>query len=169
MNTSGFYKKDQDEILYAAVFVQGPDVLLVRQERENYTYPVDGWNWFDSQEEAYSAYGLPLPEDQSVKISASYIRPQWAEWRKEMSADPSFQFFLQLIDKSPDSGAKAAWAYMVALLFGIESEENRVEEIIPLWRMISNSADIYPETKKYWGEIAKRHDLPSDFVAAIEV
>ena len=51
--TAGFYKKQEDDqILYAPYWVEGLDISLVAQNKDQYEYPVDGWYWFDSEEEA---------------------------------------------------------------------------------------------------------------------
>jgi hypothetical protein len=51
--TAGFYKKQEDDqILYAPNWVEGPDIFLVAQNKDQYEYPVDGWFWFESEEEA---------------------------------------------------------------------------------------------------------------------
>jgi|688.fasta_scaffold1756593_2 hypothetical protein len=50
--TEGFYKKDNEELLYAPNIVEGNGFVLVAQDKDQYDYPVDGWYWFDSEEEA---------------------------------------------------------------------------------------------------------------------
>ena len=50
--TSGFYKKDNEELLYAPNIVEGNGFVLVSQDKDQYEYPVDGWYWFDSEQEA---------------------------------------------------------------------------------------------------------------------
>jgi hypothetical protein len=48
-NTAGFYK--QNEILtwiYAPNFVYGPNFELLKENKDSYTYPVDGWSWYES-------------------------------------------------------------------------------------------------------------------------
>jgi hypothetical protein len=50
--TSGFYKKDNEELFYAPNIVEGNGFVLVAQDKDQYEYPVDGWVWFDSEEEA---------------------------------------------------------------------------------------------------------------------
>jgi len=54
-NTSGFYKLD-DDLLYAPNFVLGPyqNYELRKETKNNYSYPIDGWYWFNSIEEAKS-------------------------------------------------------------------------------------------------------------------
>ena len=53
-----------DELFCGPNFVYGAyDAFrLFREERNTYTYPVDGWYWFDSEEEARIFFNIPLPE-----------------------------------------------------------------------------------------------------------
>jgi len=51
-DTSGFYKLDGEELLFAPNGVYHQNFTLLREEKDSYTYPVDGWEWFNSQEEA---------------------------------------------------------------------------------------------------------------------
>lgn len=50
--TAGFYKKQEDTILYAPNIVEGNGYVLAVQDKDQYEYPVDGWFWFESEEEA---------------------------------------------------------------------------------------------------------------------
>jgi hypothetical protein len=43
----GFYKLEDGNWLYAPNFVYGPNLELIRENKDDYTYPVDGWEWFD--------------------------------------------------------------------------------------------------------------------------
>jgi len=51
---SGFYKKNpaSDHLLYGRFYVLNQSYELWRDEKDTYTYPVDGWYWFDSETEA---------------------------------------------------------------------------------------------------------------------
>lgn len=63
MDTSGFYKLDGD-LLFAYYSVYSADYELLRENHDTYSYPVDGWYWFDSEEEAKVFFNLsepPLP------------------------------------------------------------------------------------------------------------
>ncbi len=63
-DTSGFYKLD-GTLLYAHWAVYGPDFTLLRDDHEIYTYPVDGWRWFDTEADAREFFDLPpAPEPQ---------------------------------------------------------------------------------------------------------
>lgn len=59
-DTSGFYKLDPGgTLLYGPNFVINADYALYRDQHETYTYPVDGWYWFDTEAEAREFFGLP--------------------------------------------------------------------------------------------------------------
>lgn len=52
-DTSGFYKLDESEdILYASYAVYNKDYTLLKDQKDSFTYPVDGWYWFNTREEA---------------------------------------------------------------------------------------------------------------------
>lgn len=57
MYQDGFYKYD-GELFYAYYFVKGPDIDLTRENKDTYTYPIKGWSWFDSLQDACTFYGL---------------------------------------------------------------------------------------------------------------
>jgi hypothetical protein len=61
MDTIGFYKLD-GPLLYGHDAVYGPDFTLLRADHASYTYPVDGWRWFDSEADARDFHGLPQVE-----------------------------------------------------------------------------------------------------------
>lgn len=48
-DTSGFYKLEDDNWLYAQNGVYAPNYTLERELKDTYTYPVDGWSWYDEQ------------------------------------------------------------------------------------------------------------------------
>jgi len=57
---SGFYKID-GELLYGPNYVLNESYQLYKEYSDTYTYPVDGWYWFDSHEEAYAFFNLEPP------------------------------------------------------------------------------------------------------------
>lgn len=62
----GFYKYD-GQLLYAPNAVYNANYTLLKPDKNDYTYPVDGWTWFDSLEAACDAYGLdPAAYQQEV-------------------------------------------------------------------------------------------------------
>ena len=61
-DTSGFYKLDGD-LLYGPNFVLNKDYELRKETYDQNNYPVDGWYWFDSEDEARTHFNLPPKED----------------------------------------------------------------------------------------------------------
>ena len=59
MDTSGFYKLD-GSLLYGPNYVLNANYELRRETRNDHSYPVDGWYWFDTEEEARLFFDLPL-------------------------------------------------------------------------------------------------------------
>ena len=59
MDTSGFYKLD-GELLFGPNFVLNANYQLYRETYSSNTYPVDGWYWFNSEDEARTFFGLEL-------------------------------------------------------------------------------------------------------------
>jgi hypothetical protein len=60
-----FYKIDDDGIFHEAPnFVRAPDYDLFALQHDQYEYPVHGWYWFDTIEEAYTFFNyIPLIEE----------------------------------------------------------------------------------------------------------
>lgn len=61
MSTKGFYKLQETTLLCGSVAVYNKDYTLIANEHEIYTYPVDGWYYFESEELAREFFGLPAP------------------------------------------------------------------------------------------------------------
>jgi hypothetical protein len=56
MNDLGFYKKDGTQILYAPNIVEGPNYMLTIEDKDNYSYPVDGWIYATSLDNAINIF-----------------------------------------------------------------------------------------------------------------
>lgn len=74
-DTSGFYKVDDNLLLlYAQNFVISSQFSLIREDKDSYVYPIEGWMWFDSDEAARTYFNIPAPEPQPDLD----LRPFWA-------------------------------------------------------------------------------------------
>jgi len=64
--SGGFYKIDphSGELLCGPNAVMAPAFTLLREERDQHEYPADGWRWFDSEDHARAAYGIPATDAQ---------------------------------------------------------------------------------------------------------
>ena len=64
-DTSGFYKLNEiNDWEFAPNFVYAPTYTLLKEEKDTYTYPVDGWTWYDIEPQPY----LDWVKTQSDKI-----------------------------------------------------------------------------------------------------
>jgi hypothetical protein len=55
IDTSGFYKQAEDKVwIYAPNFVYGLNFELLRENKDTYAYPIDGWEWYDENIEIYT-------------------------------------------------------------------------------------------------------------------
>jgi len=57
-----FYKNDNGQLLEAPNFVYSKDYTLLKEEKDTYTYPIDGWKWFNTEEEARLEYNILVLE-----------------------------------------------------------------------------------------------------------
>lgn len=61
--SKGFYKNDDGNLLYGPNFVLNKDYELKKENKDNYTYPVNGWYWFDSESDARVYFNMPTEEE----------------------------------------------------------------------------------------------------------
>lgn len=61
METQGFYKKENDNLIYAQNLVLNSEYQLFKELKDEYNYPIDGWYWFDSEDDAYVFFSIEKP------------------------------------------------------------------------------------------------------------
>ena len=88
--TSGFYKVDPDGVtlLFGRFYVLNADYELHRHLKDTYSYPVDGWSWFESEEAARQALNCPVPkteEEQAEELLAALTPEQLALIRDRLN------------------------------------------------------------------------------------
>lgn len=70
----GFFKKDIDSILVGDNFVFSPSVTLKAEDKDLYTYPQDGWYWFDTFDEALQFFaGLKSSDSITMRQARLYL------------------------------------------------------------------------------------------------
>ena len=76
MEESGFYKNDNGDLLFAPNYVINQNYELYRGQKDKHEYPVDGWHWFDTRQEALDFFDLTEKESkQSFQSSiAEYLK-----------------------------------------------------------------------------------------------
>lgn len=55
-----FFKVDGG-LLEGTNSIFGPDYILLAEHKDTYTYPINGWHWFDTIEEARIFFNIPEP------------------------------------------------------------------------------------------------------------
>jgi hypothetical protein len=65
--TSGFYKNDNGELLHGPNFVLFPGGIELNIDlKDTFTYPVNDWYYFDSEQLARIFFNLPKEETDGV-------------------------------------------------------------------------------------------------------
>jgi len=54
-----FYKLDNTELQIAETCIAGLDLDLHIDQKDTYTYPIQGWHWFDTEDAARVFFDLP--------------------------------------------------------------------------------------------------------------
>jgi hypothetical protein len=57
-DTSGFYKYESNNMLFGPNFVKNNEYQLTKETKDQFEYPVDGWHWFESEDEAYLFFNI---------------------------------------------------------------------------------------------------------------
>ena len=70
---SGFYKNDDGNLLYGPNFVLNKDYELHRDKKDEYSYPIDGWCWFESENDARVYFNMNAQEDNLTDNSNEFI------------------------------------------------------------------------------------------------
>jgi hypothetical protein len=58
----GFYTKTNGELIYGRRFIYAPTYKLTKNLKDTYQYPVHGWRWFDSLEDACLFFDIDVEE-----------------------------------------------------------------------------------------------------------
>jgi len=53
----GFYKLDNGSLIFGTM-VTSQNYLLIIEEKDTYTLPIDGWYYFESEAEAKEFFGI---------------------------------------------------------------------------------------------------------------
>jgi hypothetical protein len=57
---AGFYKLENGQLIYGPTFISGPGFEIFANDKDNHTYPINGFYWFDTLEEACNHFGLDI-------------------------------------------------------------------------------------------------------------
>lgn len=99
-DSSGFFKKLNNEIVRAENFVYSPTAELLREQKDSYQYPVDGWYWFDSFDQAVQFFATPEPSTNYFEVV-----PEGFNLATNPSDEAEFNKLITLLQLSLSAGA----------------------------------------------------------------
>jgi hypothetical protein len=79
-DTSGFYKNDEGALLFGPNFVESRDFKLERAKHTEYTYPVQGWSWFDSEARPESISACQRGRGEARHIALAAVSSPLSSW-----------------------------------------------------------------------------------------
>ena len=160
MTTSGFYKSD---LTYASNWVIAPGFELLRSAKDSYTYPVEGWYWFDSLEQACGYFGVPIPDNfnQGTEFLPSENLPNWDGFNAAMLANTEFNQVIGVVlglVPTVALGLPAALAHV---------STNGVTAFALVFNAFCQIGNGSSEQKETWATIAENFNLPVEFVEIV--
>ena len=152
MTKPGFYKLDESDNLlrFAPGYVYAPNFTLLADQKDTYTYPVDGWSWFETTEAAEAAFGL---NGQS--------NAQWQEFAAVLSADQSVN---QMI------AAALQAAPVLGLMLGVglgQAAEGKPGTFSTAWGLALAGGLVTPQLATYVQGLTAGYSLPAQFVESL--
>ena len=76
----GFYAWEDNTLKFAANFIQFPDgTTIQRSERDTYSYPIKGYYWFNTRNEALEFFGKPDPDNDEWVMNRETIQSMTSE------------------------------------------------------------------------------------------
>lgn len=96
MNNSGFYKKDETQILFAPNIVEGQGYTLLIGEKDSYSYPVDGWIYADSLDVAIAYFA----SNNNNQIAPFDVQPENIKLAANKEDEAEFGKLIVLINLS---------------------------------------------------------------------
>jgi hypothetical protein len=150
MTRSGFYKFTGVELHYGATAVHAPNFTLLAADHETYTYPVEGWYWFDTTEDAEAFFGLN-----------GVSNARWIEFGAAIVADPGVN---QMI------AAAAQNAPVLHLMLGVglgQAAQGDARTFSTAWTAATGVGLVSPELAAHVAALATTYDLPAEFVGAL--
>ncbi len=158
MTTDGFYKLQEGELYYAPETVASLDYELQRSRHHTYTYPVDGWRWFDSENAARGFYGMAKlvspDEDQSLV-------PRWVQFGIAIGGSPEINAFVATV-------REAAPVLHGMLIVGLgQAAKGDPKTFLAAWNQAQDAGLVDQKLAATFVTMANGFNLPADFIAAL--
>lgn len=126
MRPGGFYKLVNGELV-GGKRIHGPNGLrLLARDKDTYTYPVRGWVWYDNEDLARAALGLPDTATEETQKEEDLVLTEFRRHKAERVASgeepvfvlPSFSkiAFNLFADPKKPAWYKRVWAWLKGLV-----------------------------------------------------
>ena len=151
MANPGFYKFENNNLLrFAATGVYAPNFTLLAAEQETYTYPVDGWRWFNSQDAA----------EQFFEINGQ-TSAQWVAFGAAIAGDA-------VVNALVATAAQAAPVLHLMLGVGLgQAAQGDPQTFLAAWSAASAANLLTEELVDSLVAMGETYDLPESFLTAI--
>ena len=123
-----FYKRDGETLMQAPNFVLGPNFSLTTENHTEHTYPIDGWYWFDTLDEAMTTLISPpdVPTITALQgmlaIQAGGMVAGFNTWKATL--DPVDDFaVIAFFEKAPTWRRDNPYLIQGATALGLTSEQ----------------------------------------------
>lgn len=101
--SAGFYTSD---LRYAPNAVYGPGFSLLKEDKDTYVYPVQGWTWFNNRDEAVAASNS-TPEQLEAARVALVIQDLLDSTARGYGFDSILSAVSYLNDRNPEFSSNA--------------------------------------------------------------
>lgn len=157
ISTAGFYKFTNNELRHAPTSVHAPNFTLIAANHASYTYPVEGWHYFDSYEAAESYFELN---------SAS--NTDWPGFRHAILTENGYVAAMAAALDSENNPARLAVTFSHSRLDRFQDKGDFSEYLQGLLLIVS----VQPEQEKgplilEFLDLAARCNLPTAFITAL--
>lgn len=153
MNSSGFYKLNNDRLQYAATSVLAPNFTLRAEDHATYSYPVSGWYWFDSYEDAEASFSINGASN-----------ADWTSFKRAllMSEDVAV-----IMATARSQGCEPG---VTALPLALEkAQAGDLTEFQACWQLVARAGQATTEQVMKLAGVAAACNLPSDIVATLSL
>jgi hypothetical protein len=156
--TAGFYKFTDNVLRYAGTSVHAPNFTLIADNHASYTYPIEGWHYFDSYEAAESYFELN-----------GVSNTDWSEFRHAIMEENGYVAAMALaLDSEINPAARLAVTFSHSRLNDFQEKGDFVEYLQGLLLIVS----VQPEQNKAplieeFSALAARCNLPAAFITAL--
>jgi hypothetical protein len=167
--TAGFYKFTGEALSYASNSVYAPNFTLLLALKDTYVYPVDGWHYFTTTQQAELFFGINGQSQadwqgfqsellQSAEFAAARIQArQILESELPTAEGVRQQRLLKASTVLSDIGAVVLAA----------ASQNDPSLFIGAWLILRQASLISPEVAAGMAQIATAYQLPSNLIRAL--